>query len=87
MSTFDTKVNGIPCQCRVTAFSPEIPMRVYGPGMEDADPPEEGEFEFELLDRRGRPALWLDRYVTPEVVERLLEEFDVDQQAQYYSPY
>jgi hypothetical protein len=55
--------------------------------MEDADPPEEGEFEFELLDRRGRPALWLDRYVTPEVVERLLEEFDVDQQAQYYSPY
>lgn len=71
---FSTSVNGIPCQCRVLRYSREVPMQVYGPGMEDCDPPEEGEFEFELLDRDGRRANWLDRYLSPAVCERLLEE-------------
>ncbi len=50
-------------------------MRVYGSGMGDADPPEYPEFDFEILDRNGRRAKWLDRYVTDEVADKLFTEF------------
>ena len=84
---FSTKVNGIPCQVKVTHFMPATPMRVYGPEMEDAEEGEPEEFEFELLDRRGRPATWLDRYVTDEVAERIAEEHHLICLADYYCPY
>ena len=71
---FDTKVHGIPCQCRVVAYKPSLPMLVYGPGFGDADPPEGDYFEYEVLDRRGREAPWLAQYVTEADEQRLKTE-------------
>ena len=70
---FPTTVNGIPCQCKVTSYTPVIPGYTTGPP-ENCYPDEGGEVEFILLDRRGREASWLDRYVTPAVEERIAEE-------------
>ncbi len=72
---FDSRINGIPCKIEVTDYQPYIPMRVTGPGFGDADPPEDEYFEYNVLDRRGRPAPWLERYMNPDVDERLLSEF------------
>lgn len=73
---FDTKVAGIPCQCEVTSYSAGTPARVTGP-WEDCYPEEPAEFEFRILDRRGRPAAWLEKKVTDEDKDRLLEEYQV----------
>ena len=83
---FDTTVNGIPCQVKVTHYLPGIPATVSGPP-EDCHEGDSGEFDFELLDRRGRLATWLDRYVTDEVAERIAEEHHVICLADYYCPY
>ena len=83
---FPTKVNGIPCQCRVLQYTPEVPAKTYGPP-EDCYPSEPEEFDFELLDRKGKRASWLDRYVTPAVVEYLAEENHIMQQAEMYAAY
>jgi len=84
MTTFDTRVNGVPCKCSVVNYSKEVPMKVYGPGMGDCHPPEPEEFEFEILDRRGRRARWLDRYINEEVEMRLLAEF-IEARAEYFT--
>ena len=81
---FNTKVAGIPCQCKVTNYTPPIPMMVYGPGMADADPPEDSEFDFTLLDSKGYPAPWLEKKLTPQDVERLEEEHVIELKAQEY---
>lgn len=80
---FETKVNGIPCQCKVTHYLPAIPATVNGPP-EDCHEGDSEEFEFELLDRRGRPAAWLDRYITPEVEAQLAEDHHDLLRADYY---
>ena len=72
---FQTRVNEIPCICHVTHFIPEVPMKVYGTGFGDADPPEPAEWEIELLDTKGRRATWLDKYLTEETLSRLFDEF------------
>ena len=72
---FDTHVHGIPCQCRVVAYQPRLPMLVYGSGFGDAAPPEEEHFEYEVLDRRGREAPWLAQYVTEGDEHRLKLEY------------
>tara|TARA_B100000929_G_scaffold275348_1_gene249193 strand:- start:857 stop:1030 length:174 start_codon:yes stop_codon:yes gene_type:complete len=41
-------------------------MRTTGSGFGDADPPEDEEFEFEVYDRGGYRAPWLERKVTEE---------------------
>lgn len=84
---FTTKINGIPCKCHVHSFSAAVPMRVYGSGMGDADPPEPIEFDFTILDTKGHPAPWLQKYVTEEDITRLLEEFEVEYKNEYYNPY
>jgi hypothetical protein len=84
MMVFDTKVNGISCKCVVTMYSPDMPMKVTGSGYGDAIAPEHEEFEFQLLDKRGYPAVWLEKYIDENVRDRLLEEFLVHRQAEYY---
>ena len=74
MKTFHTKVNGIPCLCKVLFYSPGRAMRINGPGF-DADPPEDPYFEYKILDRNGVFAPWLEKYVTPEKEEELLEDY------------
>ena len=81
---FKTKVNGIPCVCKVMEYTPHIPMQVYGPNMADAHPPESEVFDFAILDRKGKPAPWLEKYVTQSVCDDLLEEFHILQLADYY---
>ena len=81
---FDTRVNGIPCQCEVTAYIPSKPMRITGPGMGDCDPPEDEVFEYAIRDRRGRRATWLDKYVSDDVDMRLLCEF-TEKKAEYFT--
>ena len=81
---FDTEVAGIPCQCKVLNYCPPRSMMSYGPAMEDAVPPEESEFDFVLLDRKGYPATWLEKKLTPSDNERLEEELCIELQAQEY---
>lgn len=71
---FETRIAGIPCICHVTHYTPVIPGRFSGPP-EDCYPDEGGEFEFEVLDRNGRPAPWLERKLTSEDEDRLYQEF------------
>lgn len=81
---FPTFVSGIPCQCEVTHATRYVPMQVYGPGMADANPPEEAEFEFNLLDRKGYKANWLESKLTDKDRERLYEEFAILCEAEEY---
>ena len=70
---FLTQIDGIPCICKVTHYSPARPMT--GSGYGDCEPPEEEEFDFEILDRNGYPALWLARKVDEHVEFRLCHEY------------
>lgn len=71
---FSSRVAGIPCRIVVTAYQPAVPMRITGTGYGDCDPPEEVEFEFEVYDRTGYRAAWLERMVSEDDEERLLGE-------------
>lgn len=73
--TFTTRIAGIPCQCQVIRYNAGLPMRITGWGFGDAEPPEPEEFEFEILDRRGRRAKWLERKVGEDEEARLLAEY------------
>lgn len=84
---FETKVHGIPCLCSVTHYSPEVPMRITGSGMGDADPPQGEEFEFEILDSLERKAPWLEQYLKPADTSRLIEEFHFAVKAEDFSIY
>lgn len=72
---FTTKVAGIPCWCEVTHYRPEVPPKLSG-AFEDADPGEGQEFEFKILDRKGRHAPWLEKKLTDADIERLAEEYE-----------
>lgn len=74
MFTFKTRIAGIPCQCKVLTRTDPQPLRIYGPNVGDADPPEPGEFEFEVLDRKGYPAAWLANKLRGDDIDRLYEE-------------
>lgn len=82
MTTFKTRVAGIPCLCEVTHYAEEVPMRITGSGFGDADPPEYEEFEYQIRDRRGRLAPWLERKLTEDDDLRLKREY-LDRQAYY----
>jgi hypothetical protein len=77
MSDFNTKVQGIPCVCRVTHYRPAVPGRISGPP-EDCYPDEPSEFEFELLNTSGKgaPMFWLQKKVTDEDEARLQDEYE-----------
>jgi hypothetical protein len=74
MMRFNTKLHGIPCQCDVTHYRPG--EAAYTEGHPDRwEPAIDPEFEFDILDTRGRQAPWLERYLTKEDHQRLYEEF------------
>lgn len=74
---FDSRISGIPCQIKVGTYIPYVPMKVYGTGYGDADAPVPPEIEFEVLDRKGYKASWLEKKLTPDDEARLLEEFQL----------
>lgn len=81
---FNTKVQGIPCQCQVT-YTAGLPAVRYGTGAGDIHPPELPELEIQVLDRSGKPAPWLSQKLTPDDVSRLQEEFFLERDAEAYS--
>lgn len=60
---FQTRVHNIPCQCKVISF--------------DSCLPTDHQFHFKILDRKGYPAPWLERYVTPDVAQELREDYHI----------
>jgi hypothetical protein len=73
MTEFSTRVCGIPCIVRVLEWEPFVPM--YTRGHPDNWMPEEGGHgSWELLDTRGRPALWLERKMKQADIDALSSE-------------
>ena len=70
---FDTHIAGIPCVVKVLNYQPCIPAYISGPP-EDCYPAEGGESVWEVLDRKGRPAPWLQRKLTDAEVDRIESE-------------
>ena len=70
MTTIETSVAGIPCQARMTYYAPADPGRTYGPP-EDCWPPEPAVVDFDVLDRRGRAAPWLERKLSVDDIARI----------------
>lgn len=67
-----TTVSGIPCIARVTYFHKQEPL---GPRADsDWDCYGYTECDFDILDRRGRPAPWLERKLTDADRERITDE-------------
>lgn len=59
---FDTRISGIPCQIGVTYFHYQPPWRGGAHSCpSDMDYYGWCELEYDVLDRRGRPAPWLER--------------------------
>ena len=72
MTEFTSTVDGIPCIIKVSYFV-DLPAKILDiPGN---CYPAEFEFEFEVLDRKGRRAVWLERKLTLNDNERLAAEF------------
>lgn len=69
MTVFATRVAGIPCQCHVLSYTAPLHGTLY-------DPPESSNFSYELLDRSGYHAKWLERKLTEKDDARLEEEFN-----------
>ena len=77
---FSTTVNGIPCQCHVQHYSPF--KAAWRDSAGDSVPLEPEDFEYELLTTKGKRAQWLDRYLSPDIDTRLLEEFLIMRQGE-----
>jgi hypothetical protein len=65
MNTFSYRVCGIPCLVNVIDWEPYDPGQLSGPP-DRCYPPEGGWAEFELLDKGGRRAEWLERKMKPQ---------------------
>ena len=72
--TFESRIAGIPCQIDVTYYYGGCSARTWG-DPSDCYPAEDEEFEFTVLDRRGRKAAWLERKLTDADHDRLLQEY------------
>lgn len=73
MTEFNSTCCGIPCIIRVTSWEGYQPAIIRAdPG--NSHPPEGGEGEWEILDRRGRPAPWLEKKLTDKERSRISEE-------------
>ena len=84
MTTFSTRISGIPCQCKVTVLAPAVPAFGFGFPWEDACPAEPAEVEIEVFDRKGYKAPWLASKLTQEDIERLVEEAEAAALADRY---
>ncbi len=77
MNEIQTRVAGIPCIAKVTHFYRQAPWRGSAHTCDsDLDYYGYTECEFEILDRRGRPAPWLERKATDADRERVAEEIE-----------
>lgn len=65
----ETTISGIPCQIKVTRCFVQKPMGRMADSDWDCNGYEE--IEFEVLDRKGYPAPWLAKKLSPEAVARI----------------
>lgn len=70
---FQSRVGGIPCLVGVLSYIPYRSAIVAGPP-EHCSPAEGGECEWIILDRRGRPAPWLEKKLTDAERRRIDNE-------------
>ena len=75
----DARIAGIPCRIRILSYTPGHPAKTNA----DPDscwPQESPEIEYEVLDRRGRLAPWLEAKLTDkeraELEYQLMEQVD-----------
>ena len=73
MTEFETAVCGIPCRVRVTEWEPYCPA-VLRADPDDSSEEEGGHGTWEILDRNGRPAPWLERKITGQELAQLEHE-------------
>lgn len=73
MKDIETHIGGIPCVVRVLSWEPYVPAKISGPP-ENCYPAEGGYGDWEVLDRRGKPAPWLARKMTDQDVRRIDQE-------------
>jgi hypothetical protein len=65
---FDTRIAGIPCQIGVTYFHYQPPWRGSAETCDsDWDYYGYTELEYDVLDRRGRPAAWLEKKIDDDI--------------------
>lgn len=86
LDEFEHRVCGIPCIVAVTSWEAYVPAKTYGPP-ENCHPEEGGCGEWEIRDRRGRPAAWLERKMSEEERERIDElvfEYMESQRDEFY---
>ena len=73
MTEFNSTCCGIPCIIRVLSWDAYMPAVIRAdPG--DSYPAEGGEGEWEVLDRKGRRAPWLEAKMTDKERVRIDEE-------------
>jgi hypothetical protein len=70
VTEFESRVCGIPCIIRVKYWEVYIPAQRSGPP-ERCYPEEGGEGDWEILDRKGRPAAWLEKKLTESDRQRI----------------
>lgn len=72
---FDTRIAGIPCQIGVTYFHYQPPWRGSAQTCDsDWDYYGYTELEYDVLDRRGRPAAWLEKKIDDEIRSEIDQE-------------
>lgn len=70
MTEFETRVRGIPCRVRITSWEKYRPGKTWGPP-ESCYEPEGGYGTWELLDRHGKRAAWLEKKLTEQDVNQI----------------
>lgn len=71
----ETRVSGIPCLARVTHYHRQPPHRGSAHTCDsDWDYYGYTECKFQILDRRGRPAPWLERKLSDQDTARIEQE-------------
>lgn len=74
LADIETEIQGIPAIVRVTDWEPYVEGKFHGPP-DSCYPAEGGWGEWEILDRRGRPAPWLEEKLTTaerELIDELV---------------
>jgi hypothetical protein len=73
ITEIESRVAGIPCLIGVTEFSSVRGSYSYN-AASDMDYYGYSESEWDVLDRRGRPAAWLERKLTDDDRQRIEQE-------------
>lgn len=77
---FDSRIAGIPCQIKVTYAQKGHSARIYG-DPNDCYEACGDEFEFEVYDRKGYRAKWLEKKLTDSDHEKIMNDYTEDCQS------